>query len=156
MSTSALLPVLNAVVAAATAGVAADTSVFTGWDASNVAVDKSLTIGSSDLASDSAVVASTSAQEMATAGTPRSRSQTGSLSAAAFVRRGDGDLLAAATDAYTIQAVIETALRADPRLGLVAYPLVVIQFGDESLSWGYDDGFAEALLVFNIQFEVRL
>lgn len=156
MSTSALLPVLGALVTAAQAGAPAGASVFTGWDATNVNVDKSLTIGSSDLTSDSAVVASISAQEQATAGTPRSRSQVGTVSCAAFVRRGDGDLLAAATDAYALQAVIENALRTDPRLGLVAYPLVVIQFGDESLSWGFGDGLAEALLVFDIQFEVRL
>lgn len=156
MATSALPLVMAALLATAESGVQADVDVFLGFDLSNLDSDTSLTIGSSDVLSQSDVVASTSVQAPATLSPQRTRDQDGSVSCVAWAQRGDTDLMATLQAAYTQMAVIETALRADPTLGVGQPGRAVLQLGDESLTWSQVESGSEVLIVFTVQFKVRI
>ena len=154
MASSATPTVIRALLAVATAGAAVGVNVNPGFDLTNMEADAGIFVGSDDIAAVTPT-GSTSDQAMATAGTPRSRSQIGIVPCAAYIRRGDGDLLAAMDTAYAQMAIFEAAFRADQRIGIGGYSLVVVQLGSEALSWSEVAG-VEVLLTFPVQFEVRI
>lgn len=155
MSTSATPVAIRALITVGTAGASAGVTVTPGFDITNVQTTTTIFVGSDDIAA-TTPNGSSSDQEMATAGTPRARSQIGIVPCAAYVRRGDGDLLAAMDTAYAQMAIFEAAFRADQRIGISGgYPLVVFQLGGESLQWSEVEG-VEVLLTFPVKFEFRL
>lgn len=158
MATSVVPSIIDALVTKA--GLALpDARVTDGFQLSDDPNDGGvLMIGVDDGQSTAAATSGSNSQEQATAGTPRSRNQTGSLNCWALTWNGDGDQKAARDDAYAIQAAVENLLRTDPQLGIPRPngQVLVIQLGDESLQQSQSDIGAEALLTFTVQFEARI
>lgn len=158
MATSVTPSIIDALFTQATAALPA-VRVTDGFQLSDDPNDGGiLSIGVDDGQSPSAATTSNGSQEQATAGTPRSRNQVGSVNCWALTWNGDGDQKAARDSAFAIQAAVENILRTDPQLG-IARPngqVLVIQIGDERLEQSQSDIGAEALLSFTIQFEARI
>lgn len=117
-----------------------------------------LMVGVEDGQSTSAAASSDSSQKQATAGTPRTRDQSGQVTCYALTWNGDNNQKAARDMAYAIQAGVENLLRTDPQLGIPRPngQVVLLQLGDERLEQSQSDFGAEALLTFTVLFEARI
>lgn len=159
MASSVVPSLIDALISTATAALP-NVDVYDGFGVSEDPGDF-LMIGVDDPDSQAAAFSSDSSQTQATAGTPRSRNQTGAITCAALSWNGNAGNAGQKTarDAvYAIQAAVENALRADPTLG-VAPPngqVLVLQIGDERLSQNQYDLGCDALLIFTVQFEARI
>jgi len=157
MATSVVPLIIDALFDQATTALP-DVAVFDGFQLTNTPGPDILMIGVDDGQSTSAATTSESSQTMATAGTPRSRTQTGSINCWALSWTGNATPKSARDRVYAIQAAVENILRADPSMGL-AQPngqVFVIQIGDERLMQDQEGSGAEALLTFTIAFEARI
>lgn len=157
MATSVVPLLIDALVEQATEALP-DALVFDGYGVTDDPGPDILMIGVDDGQSSSAATSSNSSQSQATAGTPRSRNQTGSINCWALSWNGNATPKEARDAVYVLQAAVENILRTDPQLG-VAPPngqILVIQLGDESLQQDQTDAGAEALLAFSIAFEARI
>ncbi len=135
-----------------------DVKVFDGYGITATPGPDILMIGVDDGQATAAATSADSSQTMATAGTPRSRSQNGSINCWALSWTGNAEPKDARDAVYAIQAAVEDILRADPSMGL-AQPngqVFVIQIGDERLSQDQTNTGAEALLAFTVNFEARI
>jgi hypothetical protein len=162
MSTSAIPTLIDTLFAQATAALPT-VLVVDGFGVTNDANPNVLMVGVDDPDNGGTSANSTqSSQEMATAGTPRSRAQSGTITCAALSWSGGSDQKAVRDAAYATVAAVETLLRTDPRLGLSSYPLLVMQMGDDRLSQNQyaatdtTTGGVDALVIFNVDFLVRL
>lgn len=158
MTATSVTPfIIDALFAQATAALP-DVKVYDGFGLTDDPGPDILMIGVDDGQSSSAATSADSSQTMATAGTPRSRSQTGSINCWALSWTGNAEPKDARDAVYAIQAAVEDILRADPTLGL-AQPngqVFVIQIGDERLMQDQTNTGAEALLTFTVNFEARI
>lgn len=158
-ATSVTPSIIDALFAQATSALP-DVLVFDGYGLSDDPGPDILMIGVDDGRSTSAATSGTSSQSQATAGTPRSRDQNGSLNCWALSWTGNDAAKDARDRVYAIQAAVETILRADPQLGIPRPngQVLVIQIGDETFSQdnSAEDGGWEALLAFTINFEARI
>jgi hypothetical protein len=117
-----------------------------------------LMIGVDDGTSPAAASSSSATQEQATAGTPRSRNQTGAVNCWALSASGNATQKEARDAVYAIQAAVENLMRADPTLGIPRPngQVLVIQLGSEALTQDQTDDGAQALLAFTIEFQARI
>lgn len=161
MATSVIPTLLDALVTQATAALP-DRLVVDGFGVTSDYNPNVLMVGVDDPGQADSAQSSDSSQSMATTGTPRSRTQTGSVTLAALSWRGDVDQKAARDAAYATLAAVENLLRTDPTLGIAAPGRMTCQLGDERLSQNQyaatDDtaGGVDALLIFTITFIARL
>lgn len=155
MSTSVTPALIDALVARCTAALP-NAVVVDGWAVTDDPAPLLLSIGLADDDAAQTGAVSASSQTMATAGTPRSRDQSGSITCVALAWGGDADRKVARDDAYTLVAAVEDILRADPTLGVGQPGRVVCQIGDESLSQRQHINGADALVIFTVTFTARI
>lgn len=157
MATSVVPSIIDALYTQATAALP-DALVFDGFQLGEDPGPDILMIGIDDGQTSSAATTADSSQEQATAGTPRSRNQTGSINCWALSWTGNATAKEARDAVYAIQAAVENLLRADPQLGIPRPngQVLVIQIGDERLQQDQTEAGAEALLTFTVQFEARI
>lgn len=161
MGTSVIPALIDALVTQSTSALP-DRLVVDGYGATSDYNPNVLMVGVDDPGESSSAQSSDADQEMATTGTPRSRTQTGSVTLAALSWRGDVDQKAARDAAYATQAVVENLVRADPTLGLATPGRMTCQMGNERLTQNQyaatDDtaGGVDALLIFTVTFTARI
>lgn len=161
MATSAIPVLIDALVTQARASLP-NCLVIDGFGVTNDANPNVLMVGVDDPDSQSAADSTDSAQEMATAGTPRTRDQQGTITCAALSWNGGGNQKAVRDAAYATLAAVENLLRLDPRLGLTSFPLLVCQLGDDRLSQNQyvatdtTTGGVDALVIFTVKFQARI
>jgi hypothetical protein len=162
MATSAIPTLIDTLVAQTTAALT-DRLVTDGYGVTSDFNPNLLMIGVDDPSALDPANSADSSQTMATAGTPRSRSETGRITCAALSWSGGTDQKTVRDAAFATVAAVENLLRADPRLGLTSYPLLVMQMGDDlrltqNQYQATEDtaGGVEALLIFTIAFEARI
>jgi len=157
MATSIVPALIDALFTQASAALP-NVRVTDGFEVTTDPGPDKLMIGVDDGNSASAASSSDSSQEQATAGTPRSRNQTGSINCWALSWTGNTTAKDARDAVYATQAAVENILRADPTLGIPRPngQVLVIQLGDEHLTQDQTDDGAQALLTFTIQFEARI
>jgi hypothetical protein len=157
MATSIVPSLIDALVGAAATALPS-VLVTDGYDITDNPGPDKLMVGVDDGTASTAASSSNASQEQATAGTPRSRQQTGSLNCWALSWNGDATAKTARDAVYAIQAGVENILRADPTLGIPRPngQVLVIQLGDEQFSQDQTDTGAMALLTFTVQFEARI
>lgn len=157
MATSVVPAIIDALYEQAKTALP-DVLVFDGFNLGDDLTDDILMIGISDGQSSAASTGADGSQTQATAGTPRTRNQTGSINCWALSREGNTTMKSARDAVYAMQAALEDIMRDDPTLG-IAPPngqILVIQLGDEHLDQDQDVEGAQALLAFTINFEARI
>lgn len=159
MSTTAIGRVIDALVTAATTALAANTAVYVS-DGVPVTSDPRdfLMIGVDDPTTSNPTSGSAE-QVKATMGTPRTRDETGRVICAAYSSNGNGPegQKPARDAALTYMAALETALRTDPTLGLGQPGYTDIEVGGAtSLAQGQDENGADALLIFTVNYKIRI
>lgn len=157
MATSVIFDVIDALFTQASAALP-DALVFDGFQLGDDPGPDILMIGVDDGQSTSAAATADSSQTQATAGTPRSRNETGSVNCWALSWTGNATPKEARDGVRAILAAVENILRADPQLGIPRPngQVLVIQIGDVRLVQDQTDTGAEALLTFTVNFEARL
>ncbi|HEY6013470.1 MAG TPA: hypothetical protein VIU37_05675 [Candidatus Limnocylindrales bacterium] len=125
-------------------GVAADPTV----DALMIGVDDADNPGASATADNS--------QEMANAGLPRDRDETGVIQCVAFSLDGGKDPKTARDRAYAVFGAVETSLRTDPRIGLTAPALLVAEIGSHRLLQDQFNQGAGAWVLFTVKYTARI
>lgn len=154
-----IVPVLiDALVTQATAALS-DANVYDGY---GVTSDPGsyLMVGVDDPDSASRAPSMSQSQTMATAGTPRSRTETGTIPNVIYCWNGDGATgqKAARDAAYGVAEALATILRADPSLGITApaAQVVVCQVDSITLDQNQDTNGADALVTLTVAFEARI
>lgn len=157
MAVSLVPALITALVAQATAALASDdVLVVDGVLNTDDANPDILMIGADDPSSGSAAESSTASQVMATAGTPRSRDDSGTVTCAAQSWSGDSDQADARARAYASFEAVAGLLRTDPTLGLGAPGRVVCQVAEHRLyQYPWASG-CEATVVFTVAFTARI
>lgn len=161
MGTSVIPALIDALVTQSTSALP-DRLVVDGYGATSDYNPNVLMVGVDDPGESSSAQSSDADQEMATTGTPRSRTQAGSVTLAALSWRGDVDQKAARDAAYATQAAVENLVRADPTLGIATPGRMTCQMGNERLTQNQyaatDDtaGGVDALLIFTVTFTARI
>lgn len=157
MAVSIVPALIDALFAQATATLP-DVTVYDGYGVSDDAGDY-LMIGVDDPDSLSRAPSMSQTQTMATAGTPRSRTETGTIPNVIYCWNGDGPTgqKAARDAAYAVAETVAGLLRADPTLGVSSgYQVVVCQVTDITLDQNQDSNGADALITLTIGFEARI
>lgn len=157
MASSVTPLIVDALFTQATAALPT-VKVFDGFQLTKQRGPDILMIGVDDGSNPGAATGSNSNQEQATAGTPRSRQQTGFINCWALSWTGHKTQKEARDRVYAIQAAVETILRADPTLGIPRPngQVLTIQLDAEQLTQDQSGAGAEALLTFVIKFEARI
>lgn len=155
MGHSAIPAVIDALVERATAALP-DINVYDGFGIPGDLDEDALMIGVDAPSSPGSANSAGSSQTMAVLGTDRARDQTGSVTCAALSWNGDADQKAARDAAYAVVAAVEDLLRTDPTLGVAAPGRSVCQMGSETLTQSQYEGGTDALIIFTVDFAVRL
>lgn len=155
MGHSAIPAVIDALVERATAALP-NINVYDGFGIPGDLDEDALMIGVGDRSASAPANSAGSSQTMAVLGPDRSRDQTGSVTCVALSWNGDADQKAARDAAYAVVAAVEDLLRTDPTLGVAAPGRSVCQMGSEDLDQGQYEGGADALIIFTVEFAVRL
>lgn len=157
MATTALFDIIDALFDAATAALP-DVKVFDGFQLTNDPGPDILMIGVDDGQSTAAASSVDATQEQATAGTPRSRNDKGSINCWALSWTGNASPKDARDSVQAILAAVENMLRVDPQLGIPRPngQVLVIQVNNIKLMQDQEGSGAEALVTFTVDYEARI
>lgn len=155
MSAAAFPVVIAALTTTADTALTGEAArVVRGYDLSDDPSDVVL-IGVPSLADVNALAAGSFDQSPATMGTGRSRDETGTINCIVMARNGEGDQDAACTTAFSYLALIEAAVRADPKLGVTSLSYLVTQMSAASVLEDQVDG-ATTALPFTVAYKARI
>jgi hypothetical protein len=143
-----------AATALATPITAGTVRVVRGYDLSNDPSDVVL-VGVPNLSDVNSIVAGTFTQAPATMGTGRKRDETGTINCVVMARNGQGDQEAACTAAFGYLALIESALRTDPTIGVTAFDYLVVQMTSGDVLEDQVEG-ATTALPFAVTYKARI
>lgn len=152
MTASALIPILEAVLAVAQDSVSC--RVTDGVDTSGNTSDVMM-IGVDDPASYDNPVIGSSDQVVATLGSTRTRDETGTITCSVVASTGN-DLPAARAAISTYVGELEAALRADPQVGLAGYRRLVVEFGGINSLYQSALNDAAVVAIFSVTYIARL
>lgn len=151
--TSAAYPTVYAALVA-TLDAALSVRVVDGYDVSDDPGDVVM-VGVPSLASTSSISAGSFTQAVATLGTGRSRDEAGTINGVVLAWNGDGDASAARLAAFGYIASAESALRADPALGLTTFAYLVVEIATGDVLEDKVDG-ATCAISFTVTYKARI
>jgi hypothetical protein len=154
VGTTAIPALIDALVAQANTSLADNILVLDGFGVTADPAEQYLFIGVDDVDSMDQAFSASAAQEWAHANYT-ARDEEGYVVCAAGAWNGDGDQKAARDDAFAIVNAMETALRANPSLGVST--LLWTSVGTRiALSQNQSESGASAVVVFNVTYRARI
>lgn len=112
-------------------------------------------LGLRDIRDANAIVSGSFTQTVGPMGSTRPRDEDGTINGLVWAWNGDGDAAAARTAAFGYLASIESALRADPAIGVTAFQRLVVQLSAGDVVEDKEDG-ANCALPITVTYSARI